>query len=492
MKSLYLVVTYISMKNTLLLIFSLFFLAEGYAQVGINILIPDSSAVLQLESNKKGLGLPRLTTAEMNAIHAPLNGLTIFNTTDSVIEYWNGQCWLQSWAKNCYYCDFQMSINHPADTLDRVNEDSVFATVHVFHLHGTTPVQTTWSAVPPAGVQIYQQGNTLIDTSGNFNIVVKADIFASGGTVPILITAYCGDQTRFLTYNVYIKPCVDIDIISDDINYDVQGRNSALLPAGSKECVVVNVFNGVTLRSADHLLPSITVGNLNPLSLVGFLNNGAILARGGDGGGFTTTTVGGNPGGDGGNGLDLTTRTILRNTGQIYAGGGGGGSIGLSYTSPGIPILGTINIGFGVGGGGGSESGAGGSTPSGGINLGYYVSGTSATSGSASLPGNGGSITIPIPINISIVTITITPQVYGGDGGGFAQQGTPASLAIGLQICLAIPIIGTICPININLPVPVGGAPGNPGLAIKRNGNPLTGLPDGTYNSFQVKGTVAP
>jgi hypothetical protein len=121
--------------------------------------------------------------------------------------------------------------------------------------------------------------------------VVKADIFASGGTVPILITAYCGDQTRFLTYNVYIKPCVDIDIISRSYRLRCTGPEIQLCSLrGSKECVVVNVFNGVTLRSADHLLPSITVGNLNPLSLVGFLNNGAILARGGDGGGITTTT----------------------------------------------------------------------------------------------------------------------------------------------------------------------------------------------------------
>src|SRR4051812_22839777 len=120
-----------SMKKALFFLMSLCLMVEGYCQVGINILIPDSSAVLQLESNRKGLGLSRLNTIERNNITSPLKGLTIYNTSDSVIEYWNGECWLKAWEPNCYYCDFQMSINHPADTLDRVNMDSVFATITV-------------------------------------------------------------------------------------------------------------------------------------------------------------------------------------------------------------------------------------------------------------------------------------------------------------------------------------------------------------------------
>src|SRR6478735_9223256 len=87
----------------------LFFIAD--AQVGINILIPDSSAVLQLESNNKGLGLSRLTTPQRDAISNPLKGLTIFNTQDSVIEYWNGECWLKVYEKNCYECAFTLSID---------------------------------------------------------------------------------------------------------------------------------------------------------------------------------------------------------------------------------------------------------------------------------------------------------------------------------------------------------------------------------------------
>jgi hypothetical protein len=481
------------MKKILLTIFSLFLLmTEGYSQVGINILVPDSSAALQVESNKKGVGLPRLTSAQMNGIANPLKGLTIFNTEDSVIEYWNGDCWLKAYEKNCYYCDFQMTINHAADTLDRTLADSVFATITVHHTHGIQPITATWSAIPPTGVQIYEQGNTTIDSSGSFNIIVSADVFAGSGNIPILITAFCDNQVRFLTYNVYIKPCVIVDIVNDYTNYDVQGLNSTVLPAGSRQCLLVNVFSGVTLHSNDATLPSLTIGNLDPMSICGIMNMGAILGRGGDGAGFQTTTVGGNPGQDGGNALNLTTRTVIRNSGEIYAGGGGGGSIGLSYTSPSIPIIGSITIGFGVGGGGGSENGLGGTVPSGGITLGAFSGGSGATSTVASVPGNGGQITASIPITISVATITITPNVLGGNGGGFAQSGTSGSASVGLQVCVQIPFIGNICPLNLTLPIPIGGAGGSQGLAVKRNSNPLQGMADGTYNSFQIKGTVAP
>jgi hypothetical protein len=316
-------------------------------------------------------------------------------------------------------------------------------------------------------------------------------VFSGSGLIPILVTAYCDNQIRLISYNVYIKPCVQVDISSDVTNYDVQANNSTLLPAGVKECVLVNVFAGITVHSNDPALTSLNIGNLNPMSLVGILNNGSILGRGGDGGSLTTTTVGGSVGGDGGNALNLTTRTVIRNYGQIYGGGGGGSSAGLTYSTPSIPIIGSISLGFGSGGGGGSENGQGGSTPTG-VSLGYYSAGNSATSGVNSVPGTGGVINVPINIPISVATITLTPQVYGGNGGGFATAGGQGSFAVGIRACVSVPFIGTICPLNTN--IPFSGSPngGQRGLAIKRNGNPLQGIPDAFYNTTQVKGQVAP
>ena len=486
------------MKKIIVLFLLWFAVSVGQAQVGINILIPDSSAVLQLESNNKGLGLSRLTTTQRDAIANPLRGLTIYNTTDSFVEYWTGQCWLRAYEKNCNECQFTMSIDDATDTLDRVLEDSVFSTITLNKIKSTHQINVIYLAVPPPGVNIYFDGNTTVDTSGTLKIVVKADIFAGDGLVPIVVEAFCGDEVHFLSYNVYIEPCVRVTVPVDVYDYDLQAQNSAQIPAGSKKCIVMTVNNSVSLHSTSSTTPAFTTGNIDPQSKVGIINNGAFLGRGGDGAGFvfsgSLVTVGGNQGAGGGNAMQLTARTILQNNGVIYGGGGGVASVGLLIQTPSIPVIGSIAIGAGMAGGGGSESGKGGSIPTGSINIGLFRNGTDATAGMFSVPGLGGSSSTTIPINISIATINLTPSAFGGNGGAFAQQGGSSYIDLNIQVCVSIPIIGNIC-----IPIPLGGLVpfygpqgGFPGNAIKRNGNSLTNLPDGNYNSTQVKGVVGP
>jgi hypothetical protein len=480
------------------LILSLLIFAAD-AQVGINILVPDSSAVLQLESDKKGLGLTRLTLQQRNAIQNPLRGLTIFNTTDSFVEYYTGECWLRAYERSCDDCDFRFNIDDPTDTLDRVFEDSVFSTISVQKLKGSQQINISFLTVPPPGVQVFFDGNSVIDSVGNLKIVVKADIFAGDGPVSIILLAFCGDQVRFLSYNVYIEPCVRVTVPISTRSYNLQARNPVQLPPGSRKCVVMTVNNSVEIGSDTSTNSAYTTGNLNPLSKVGIINNGFILGRGGNGGGFTFSgsliTVGGTNGAQGGDAMNLTTRTILQNNGAIYGGGGGGGSVGLLLQTPSLPLVGSIALGVGFGGGGGSELGRGGAVPSGALNIGIFSGGQSATGGVNSVPGNGAVGTTTIPINISVLTVNITPNARGGNGGGYGQQGQNGTLNVTIQACVQIPIIGSIC---TNIPIPGGllpfvGPPGGfPGMAVRRNGNSLVNLPDGNYNSNQVKGLVGP
>jgi trimeric autotransporter adhesin len=60
-------------------------IAQPNLKIGTGSGIIDNSAVLELASTTKGLLLPRLTNAQMNAISTPANGLQIFNTTDGCI-----------------------------------------------------------------------------------------------------------------------------------------------------------------------------------------------------------------------------------------------------------------------------------------------------------------------------------------------------------------------------------------------------------------------
>lgn len=71
------------MKNTIkfLAAFALLTAGVAQAQVGVGTTTPDPSAVLDVSSTTKGLLLPRLTTAERDAITSPATGLMIYNTT---------------------------------------------------------------------------------------------------------------------------------------------------------------------------------------------------------------------------------------------------------------------------------------------------------------------------------------------------------------------------------------------------------------------------
>lgn len=63
----------------------------GYSQgVGISnaTIVPDPSSILELRSSTQGLLLPRLTTAQRDAISAPADGLMIFNTSTLTFNYY--------------------------------------------------------------------------------------------------------------------------------------------------------------------------------------------------------------------------------------------------------------------------------------------------------------------------------------------------------------------------------------------------------------------
>ena len=61
--------------------------------VGIGIATPNASAQLDVSSTTKGFLPPRMTTAERNAISSPATGLTIYNTSNKVLESFDGTAW---------------------------------------------------------------------------------------------------------------------------------------------------------------------------------------------------------------------------------------------------------------------------------------------------------------------------------------------------------------------------------------------------------------
>jgi hypothetical protein len=54
---------------------------------------PSPNAILELESNSRGLLLPRMSTSQMNAISSPTEGLVIYNITEGCVFTYNNAQW---------------------------------------------------------------------------------------------------------------------------------------------------------------------------------------------------------------------------------------------------------------------------------------------------------------------------------------------------------------------------------------------------------------
>ena len=87
-------------KNTLLrtsifTLFLVFFASPSFAQVGINTdsSNPDASAILDIKSTTKGMLVPRMATAQRDAISSPATGLLVFDTDLSSFWFYNGTAW---------------------------------------------------------------------------------------------------------------------------------------------------------------------------------------------------------------------------------------------------------------------------------------------------------------------------------------------------------------------------------------------------------------
>ncbi len=467
---------------------SLLFLLAAFssqAQVGIGIVTPDSNAILHLESTEKGFLPPRLTRTERDNIVNPPTGLVIYNTTDSCVQFFDGTCWRFTFQESCDDCYFTYNISSKLDTLDRTQSDSVVVTLNVNQYAGNpSQIALFINGNLPPGLTYYFTNNP-INGSGSSDIVFHATPFTPAGTYPVVIQAVCGPSIKNIIYTLVIKPCIEVHITNPKTKYDLTSEPN--VPTNTPVCVTVYVYPGVEINSDDPTIPAFTTGPLHPQSIVGIDCKGEILGDGGNGASGGSVPAFGNPGGDGGNALDITVKTWLNmNGGHIFGGGGGGGSVGLGISGSIGPI--NYNFSFGVGGGGGAGGGLGGTsmTPPP-----LFQPGQDGTTGLFGYGGKGGVMLIPINIPIGPVTVSLYPAAFGGDGGDYGHPGKAGYLNVGGQACANIPFLGQVC---VPLPIPAIPATfppgGNPGYAVKRNGNTLVGYPDNYYLTTFIKGQI--
>ncbi|MCB9185817.1 MAG: hypothetical protein H6601_03645 [Flavobacteriales bacterium] len=477
------------------------FIWNNEFHVGINTDQPDSSAVMHLVSEDKGFLAPQMSESMRDNIQNPAVGLIIVNTTDSTVDYYNGTCWLPTFAQGCDDCYLDITPSSTADTIDRVVSPTANLSLNIVQTAGNPQqLAVTIPTTLPSGLTATITPNPAPST-GVVSIDFDATPFAPAGTYPIVIQVLCNNSTYNIVYSLTIEPCYEVDVVNGAFNYDLGAafyQANPTVPTSMPVCVVNTVHSGVLVTSQDATIPAYTIGTLAPGSVVALVNDGYIIGRGGDGGiaydpanGFT------GDGEDGGDAVNVTLDATILNNSAIYGGGGGGGSMAfsLSYTTPSIPIIGAITFGLFVGSGGGGGAGLGeGGDYNTNLFIGFsvYDEGTDGTGGVGGVQGQGGQLNAPFSFATGPATITITPNTNGGDGGPYGFAGTQGSFQLSLTVTITVPIIGNIPigPINIPIPVPPPLA-GDGGYAIRHNGNTIN-IPDNLYNTSQLKGQVGP
>src|SRR5687767_1686383 len=86
------------MNKILFLVLGIYWLPvfSSAQNIGIGTTTPHASAMLDVNSTSRGLLVPRMTTAQKNAISAPVNGLLVYQT-DSVAGFYVFE--LSSWKR---------------------------------------------------------------------------------------------------------------------------------------------------------------------------------------------------------------------------------------------------------------------------------------------------------------------------------------------------------------------------------------------------------
>ena len=83
--------------------------------IGIGITTPNASAILDVSSTTRGLLMPRMTTAQRNAISFPARGLQTVNTDDGCLDLFDGS----AWTKNCGLKETGTAILPPGNWIKR-------------------------------------------------------------------------------------------------------------------------------------------------------------------------------------------------------------------------------------------------------------------------------------------------------------------------------------------------------------------------------------
>lgn len=130
------------------------------AQVGVGTTTPDASSVFHVESTDKGVLIPRLTTAQINAIVNPANGLMVFNTDTNEFQFNCSTPAIPDWSKISHSSSVKYSNTNIATNLN----SAAYTNIPIFGALNWNDDTTLYSVA----------GNSLtVNTSGRYRITAN-------------------------------------------------------------------------------------------------------------------------------------------------------------------------------------------------------------------------------------------------------------------------------------------------------------------------------
>lgn len=153
----------INMNQKLLLFWVMFLMTLPlFAQVGIGTKVPHASAALDITSTAKGLLIPKMTTAQRDAIVNPAEGLEIFSTTSQTKYFFNGTAWQESFSEN-YNAYYQIyAFGSPGGTGPQLTAIQMTPVSEVFNSSDATYAQISGTN----SIKILENGLYTIELTG--------------------------------------------------------------------------------------------------------------------------------------------------------------------------------------------------------------------------------------------------------------------------------------------------------------------------------------
>ena len=164
----------------LLCLFSL--LETGlYSQVAVNTsgAAPNASSILDISSTSKGLLIPRMTLAEMQAIVNPASGLLVYNTTNQALYNYAGGSWSMVKAKAPSLL-VDADGNTSVDAEYAANNDMIY-----FRLAGNTKMilkNSRLEFIDPNNNLFFGENAGFSTSSGTYNLAIGYEALYTNST----------------------------------------------------------------------------------------------------------------------------------------------------------------------------------------------------------------------------------------------------------------------------------------------------------------------